>query len=231
MSIINMLRGGVATGDVSNGHMYPRPDYKLDQMAENKGWEKLADSFHMVERMDFCECSHTGGIERAKAADPTTDECCIEVGDEIAMVWIPNRFTVTAFTLDIVQGVTGLVVGLARYSVPAGANVISGAVAVDTPLTGSVGDPLPGTVVDQSVLDGLTCKDRLPFDDFCTTCESDGCFYQEFLPSPELIGGCAPEGQYLSLVIEALPDGGLCCTDCCPVIDVGARVLINRMGT
>jgi len=232
MSIINMLRGGAANGDnrsTFSHNMYPRPDYLLEDMAENIGWENSKDSFHLVHKFNACECHTSGAVKRAKNADDSTDSCCIEQGDEIPLVWIPNRATLEAVTLAVNNGIAGVEVGIRRYTVADGQRILSDATLVGPHLAGSDAGPLPSATITQAEIDDLGCNDRLDMSRFCGECENGGCFYQEWLPAPVLVGGCAPEGQYLSLVIETLPDD-FDCSSCCLDIDVGARVRIARCG-
>lgn len=232
MSIINMLRGGKAhgdNGDQYNYNMYPRPDLLLENMAEFMGWENSKDSFHMVHRWNSCLCHDKGALMRAKKADPTTDACGLEVGDEIPLVWIPNRATLEAVTLTVNAGIAGVVGELVRYSVQDGEHVIADATEEAIHLAGSDLGPLPSATIDQAAIDALGCDERLDLDKFCQACSSGGCMYQEYLPDPELVGGCEPEGQYLSLRLTELPDD-FDCASCCLDIDVGARLRIARCG-
>jgi len=233
MSIINMLRGGHANGGsgtpVYTHNMYPRPDMVLDDMAQYVGWENSKSAFHLVHRFDACKCHDAGALLRAKKADATTDACGLEVGDEIPLVWIPNRATIEAVTLEVVSGIAGVTVGVRRYEVTDGNMVIADATAVADHLAGSDAGPLPSTAVTQADIDALSCDDRLDLDRFCQQCASDGCYYQDWLATPALVGGCEPAGQYLSLVIEELPDD-FECGSCCLQIDVGAQVRIPRTG-
>lgn len=231
MTTINMLRGGVGNGDnrdIYTGHMYPRPDLLAENMSDKMGWENAHDSVHAVHRWNSCKCWDHGAIKRAKDAEGSSS-CSLEVGDEIPLVWIPNRHTLEAITLSVNSGIEGVVLGVKRSKVLEGAKVMSGATTVGTVLTGSAAGPLPSTVIGQPEIDALACNERMDLDKFCGECDSQGCFYEHWFASPILIGGCEYEGQYLSLVIEALPED-FDCASCCLDVSVGARLRIPFIG-
>lgn len=237
MTIINMLRGGKANGpngDQYTQHMYPRPDYPVEQMAQNDGWENRADSFHYVEKFDLSLCWNSGAVKRAKDADAGTTECVLEVGDRIPMVWVPNKATIEGTTMHIVSGIAGVVLGLDWTDIGEGDMVIAdGTPDVTLPITAVDATPLPSpnAPIDQAFLDAFKCGNRIGLDEFCPTCENEGPFVQAFEAAPVLVGGGTSRfaGRYYSLVIEALPVDFDCAT-CCLDIDVGVRVRIPRAG-
>lgn len=232
MTIINMLRGGVGNGDKQNIYQFqtfPRPDILAENMPVNKGWEYMADSFHYVERWNTCECFNEGAIEAAKAEDDSTDKCCLEVGDEIPLIFIPNRHTIEALTLTVNMGIEGVILGVKRYKVSKGDKMVAGATLVGTEMTAISGNPLPATIITQEDIDALGCNDRIDLDEFCKQCNGGGCHTEKWLTTPQLVGGCEYEVEYLSLVIEALPVD-FDCAACCLDISLGARTRIPMLG-
>jgi hypothetical protein len=237
MAIINMLRSGKGNGDsgsVFNYHMYPRPDLKVDNMGVQIGWENQPDAFHLSQRWNMCSCFNSGAVQRAKES-AGEDNCIIEEGDEIPLVWIPSKWTLESITLDVRSGVEGMLVDVKRYSVPAGGKVIANATQVAVELTDLDVSPQPGITINQAYLDALTCKERVPLDQFCKECEKEGCYFEKRLTTPVVVGAdangkvCGRSGQYLSLVIKTLPDG-FDCSSCCLEVSLGARVRVPFIG-
>lgn len=242
MTMINMLRGGKANGPDGRTYtqnMYPRPNYKVSQMAKNDGWENRPDSFHYVERFDLCQCWNSGAVERAKAEDTTTDECTIEAGDVIPLVWVPNRSSVESLTLDVVSGVEGIVLGIQtrHFFWDQNINDIPDAVALQ--MTGVPADPMVGgpDPIDQEYLDSFKCGNRIPLDEFCG-CDGRGEYREMWLsanddgiPRPVLVGGGNKinAGYIVDLLIEAVPTD-LDCANACLIVDVGARVRVPHAG-
>jgi len=240
MTMINMLRGGKANGPDGRTYtqnMYPRPNYKVSDMAKNDGWENRPDSFHYVEKFDLCLCWNSGAVERAKAADTTTDECAIEAGDVIPLVWVPNRSSVEGLTLDVVQGVEGVVLGLQTRHFFWDQNINDTPDAVALQMTGKSADPMVGgpDPIDQAYLDSFKCGDRIPLDDFCG-CDGRGQYYEMIMKvdgsyQPTLVGGGTSinAGYIVDLLIEEVPED-LDCSKACLNVDVGARVRVPRAG-
>ena len=244
MTVINMLRGGKANGpngDLYTQNMYPRPDLKTQDMAQNDGWENRNDSFHISAKFDLSLCWSSGAVQRAKAADTgTTEDCLLEVGDRIPMVWVPNNTTIEAVTMDIVSGIgadgAGLFVqlGVDWTDVTFDDWVIGGGTPDATlPITGVKTTPIPNPAgtVDQAYLDAFTCNDRIPLGEFCPACENKGIYTEAWEATPVLVGAGTSwaAGRYYSLVIEALPTD-FECSDCCLNVDVGVRIRVPRAG-
>jgi len=239
--MINMLRGGKANGPdgrTFTQNMYPRPNYKVADMANNDGWENRPDSFHYVEKFDLCQCWNSGAVERAKAADTTTDECTLEVGDTIPLVWVPNRSTVRGLTLDIVGGIEGVTLGVQTREFVVNDNIMSEGDLISQ-MTGLDAAPFPPDTdpIDQAYLDSFNCGNRIPLDEFCG-CDGQGNYYEwdlSEIPANAkdhiLVGGGTAKygGLIVDLVIEALP-ADLDCEKACLNVDVGARVQVPRAG-